>query len=357
MPELSASVHAAARSSRALAGTLRHSTGRVRSLLSAARLMVHLERTYYVGALHPSMWRRGFLSERRYSYPGVEDPTLPFISDLAAETRTIRLNHVAGRALLGDKNAFADALKARGLERWAPEVYGTVLGGRFRARSPEATTRMRSQEAVVIKPLKGSGGRGVHLLPGARVEQSREAADMAWLVQERLVQHPTLAAISPTSLNTIRVLAVRLPDAGPVVAAAAQRWGTAASGVVDNVSAGGLCSLVDLETGRYSAAVPGVVGRRRVELHQHPDTGAQISGVQAPHWPEAKRLVLELMDAFPEVDHVGWDICLTADGPRVVEGNATVPNPILFQVHGPFLHDEAVRRFYVEHGLLPSRYL
>jgi len=344
-------------STRAVARTIRHSTEQVGTLVRTARLMVHLERTYYVGALHPSMWRRGFLSERRYSYPGIEDPALPFISDLAAETRFIRLNDPTARTLLGDKNAFADALRARGLQQWAPEVYGTILFGRFRARSPEATERMRSQEAVVVKPLKSSGGRGVHLVPGARVEGSREAADVAWLVQERLFQHPVLAAISPRSLNTIRVLAVRLPERGPVVAAAAQRWGTAQSGVVDNVSAGGLCSLVDLETGRYGPAVGSLVDRRRVELHHHPETGAPITGVQAPGWHEAKELVLRLMDGFREVDHVGWDVCLTPDGPRVVEGNASVPNPILFQVHGPFLHDPELRRFYVEHGLLPSRYL
>jgi len=319
--------------------------------------MLHLERTYYVGALHPSMWRRGFLSERRYSYPGIEDAAVPFISDLAAETRLIRLNHATGRALLGDKNAFADALRARDLQRWAPEVYGTILSGRFGPRSREAVERMRSQESVVVKPLKGSGGRGVHLVAGDRVEQLREPADVAWLVQERLVQHPLLAAVSSRSLNTIRVLAVRLPEQGPVVAAAAQRWGTARSGVVDNVSAGGLCSLVDLETGRYGPAVGSLVDRRRVELHHHPETGARIAGVQAPHWDEAKELVLRLMHAFPEVDHVGWDVCLTADGPRVVEGNASVPNPILFQVHGSFLHDPALRRYYVERGLLPRRYL
>jgi hypothetical protein len=342
---------------RAVARTLRHSTEHIGSLMRTARLMVHLEQTYYVGALHPSMWRRGFLSERRYSYPGIEDPALPYISDLAAETRLIRINAPTGRRLLGDKNAFADALKARDLQPWAPEVYGTILSGRFRARSPEAVERMRAQEAVVVKPLQSSGGRGVHLVPGARVEETSEPADTGWIVQERLVQHPVLAEISPRSLNTIRVLAVRLPDRGPIVAAAAQRWGTAQSGVVDNVSAGGLCSLVDLETGRYSAAVGSLVGRCRVELERHPETGARIAGVEAPHWQEAKELVLRLMHGFPEVDHVGWDVCLTADGPRVVEGNATVPNPILFQVHGPFLHDPAVRRFYVEHDLLPSRYL
>ena len=43
------------------------------------------------------------------------------------------------------------------------------------------------------------------------------------MVQERLRQHPVLEAVNPGSLNTMRVLALRLPEDGPVIVAAVHR--------------------------------------------------------------------------------------------------------------------------------------
>ena len=134
------------------------------------------------------------------------------------------------------------------------------------------------------------------------------------------------------------------------------RWGTSASGPVDNVSSGGLCSLVDLATGALGPAVGRPRGPRRVEHDVHPDTGQRITGLRVPDWGGVRRLALELMEAFPDVEHVGWDLCVTDRGPLVVEGNPGTPNPNVFQFHGPFLHDPRVRRYYVERGLLPRRY-
>ncbi|MGY5882419.1 sugar-transfer associated ATP-grasp domain-containing protein [Modestobacter lacusdianchii] len=317
---------------------------------------MRLERRQYVGALHPSMWRRGFLSNRRYAYPGIEDRSLPYISDLMVEPRLASLNDASARKSLDDKALFADALIARGLADQAPETFGAVIGGTFRPRSPRALERLREQRSVIVKPANGDGGRGVRALPGSEVADLHEDAAPEQVVQERLQQHPALAAVNPGSLNTMRVLAIRLPADGPVVVAAVHRWGTAATGAVDNVSSGGLCSLIDLETGRLGPALGAPRDRRRVPLDRHPDTGAQITGLPVPCWPEVRQLTLSLMDAFPDLDHVGWDICVTAAGPRVIEGNPGVPNPNVFQFHGPFLHDSRIRRYYIDHGILAPRY-
>ena len=302
------------------------------------------------------MWRRGFLSNRYYAYPGVQDPAVPFISDAMVESRLWGLNSAMGKRLLEDKNAFADALAARGLASAGPEVYGTVSGGAFHARSPAAAEQMRAQDTVVVKPVSGAGGRGVRMVAGAAVEPLVPDVHDELIVQQRLRQHPDLAAIYPASLNTIRVLAIRLPDAGPVIAAAVHRWGTVASGDVDNVSSGGLCSAVDLADGQLGPAVGRPRRRRRVQYDRHPDTGVRITGVPVPRWAEVRELVLGLMDAFPEVDHVGWDMCATDTGPAVVEGNAGVPNLNVFQFHGSFLQDPHVRRYYLSHGLLDAGY-
>jgi glutathione synthase/RimK-type ligase-like ATP-grasp enzyme len=330
--------------------------GRVRRRMRRARRLVELERTQYPGALHPSMWRRGFISTRYYGYPGVQDPSLPYVSDVKVETLLRTLNSPVAVDLLQDKNAFADALVARGLADAGPELYGTVLRGSLRPRSPGALERLRAADAVIVKPIDGSGGRGVRVMAGAEVASARWARDDEVVVQELLRQHPALLAINPASLNTLRVLAVRLPEHGPVLGAAVHRWGTAATGAVDNVSAGGLCSPVDLATGVLGPAVGRPRERRRVEHDHHPDTGARITGALVPQWPQVLELAETLMEAFTEVDHVGWDLCVTDRGVRVVEGNAGTPNLNVFQFHGPFLHDARLRRYYVERGLLARRH-
>ncbi|CAA9432572.1 MAG: hypothetical protein AVDCRST_MAG35-2705, partial [uncultured Quadrisphaera sp.] len=303
--------------------------------------------------MHPSMWVRGFFSNRLYLYPGVRDPALPYISDARVHARMKQLNGRSAKALAEDKSLFADALVARGLGGTAPEVYGIITGGSFRPRSESAARRVRDLPAVVVKPVAGAGGRGVRLVAGAEVESYPAEPDVDLLVQEVLVQHPVLAAVNPASLNTLRVLAVRLPG-GPELVAAVHRWGTAATGAVDNVSAGGLCSHVDLATGVVGPAVGAPRGLQRVQHDEHPDTGARIAGLQLPHWQEVRELVGALMSAFPELDHVGWDLCVTGGGVRVVEANATMPNPNIFQYHGPFATDPQVRRYYVDRGLLPA---
>jgi hypothetical protein len=316
--------------------------------------LVRLERQYYPGALHPSMWRRGFLSNRIYTYPGITDPSAVFINDVRIQFRSGELNAPSARALVEQKSLFADLLEARGLGSCAPEVYGTVTVEGLHGRSPDAAERLRRQTTVVVKPTRGRGGDGVRLASPVDVENMVAPTGTDLLVQERAVQHPELARISPGSLNTVRVLAVRLPEHGPVLAAAVHRWGVAGTGPVDNISSGGLCSRVDLTTGRLDTAVGRARARRRVEFDRHPDTGAPIAGVLVPEWDAVRRLALELMDAFPELSHVGWDLAVTDRGVKVIEGNGNLPNVSVFQFHGPFLEDPRLIEYYTSKGLLPS---
>lgn len=316
--------------------------------------LARMERENYAGGLHLSMWRRGFFTNRVYSYPGINDPSAVFINDVRFHYRSEALNAPSARVLLNEKNVFADLLTARGLGSYAPEVYGIVTANGLHVRSPGAHERLRSQRAVVVKPTKGHGGKGVRLASPVEVEAMVVDPGVELLVQEQIVQHPELARIYPGSLNTARVLAVRLPGDGPVLAAAVHRWGAVGTGSVDNFSSGGLCSSIDLTTGRLGPAVARSKARRRVQVDRHPDTGAQITGVLVPEWGVVRDLAIQLMDAFPELDHVGWDLAVSDRGPRVVEGNANMPAVSVFQFHGPFLHDPRLRDYYASKGLLPA---
>jgi hypothetical protein len=325
---------------------------RLRQNVRTLTRLVRMERESFPGSPHPSMWRRGFLSSRINSFPDIEDPSVPYISDVRFQFHVRSLNPRWAQILLDDKNVFADALTARGLGPHAPEVYGIVTAEGFRARSLDAWKRLRDQDAVVLKPMTGSGGNGVRVASPPEVEAMAPRSGTTLLVQERVTQHPALRRINPLSLNTLRVLVVRLP-AGPVLAAASHRWGTARSGAVDNVSSGGVVSGVDLATGRLGPAIRLTRDGRRVELDRHPDTDAQIAGVLVPHWAAVRELTVQLMECFPELDHVGWDLAVSDRGPRVIEGNGTTPALVSMQVHGSFLHHPGLRDYYVRKGLLP----
>lgn len=327
------------------------------SLRRDARALVRLAKLEYEhgGGVSPSMLRRGFLSNRRYFYPGIEDRSVPFVSDVAVHMHSHRLNTTTGRALVRHKHVFAEALLARGLADFAPETYGLVTRRGLLARSGDAAERLRAQDMVVLKPWVGLGGTAVRLAPAQEVFDLTVRQGQELVVQERLVQHPDLRPINPHALNTARLLTVRLPD-GPVVAAASHRWGTERSGAVDNVASGGLTSSVDKETGRLGPATETVHGRQVISHDRHPETGVQVAGVVLPQWAEVRDLALRLMNAFPELDHVGWDIAVTDRGPRVVEGNAGMPALTPFQLSGSFLRDDHLRAFYIRHGMLPARY-
>jgi hypothetical protein len=53
--------------------------------------------------------------------------------------------------------------------------------------------------------------------------------------------------------------------------------------------------------------------RSRMECHQ--------AGMQIPYFKEAIDMVKHLHSSIPEIFTVGWDICITPDGPHVIEGN------------------------------------
>lgn len=313
--------------------------------------LARLEVRQWSGAVHPSLWLRGFLSSRHYLYPGIHDRSSTYISDVAVEARLGRINPPRARALVAEKAAFADLLRDRGRSHQAPLTYGVVRQGRFEG-SEESRRLLPTLPEVVVKPTRGRGGRGIRIVPGADAVAAWTAESGDLLVQERIRPHRYAHAIHPGSLNTIRVVTVRPPEGDPIVAGAAHRFGTASTGVVDNASAGGLVSGIALDSGRLTAAVGRPRGRRRVEHATHPDSGARIEGVEVPHWQDVLALTVDLMSAVPDALHVGWDVCVSERGPLVIEGNGGTANLNVLQYHGPFVTDPRVRAFYERHRLL-----
>lgn len=174
------------------------------------------------------------------------------------------------------------------------------------------------QKTFIAKPLKGLFGKGVHKVQALGTQaQLEELKGQEALLEELIEQHPDLAALNASTLNTLRVVTL-IDDEGAVhLMGAALRVGRAGK-EADNFHHGGIASKVDLDTGLVITPGRDKEGRRYLA---HPDSGVTLPGWQVPCWSDVKAFVFELASVAPKARYVGWDVALTPQGPCVVEGN------------------------------------
>lgn len=318
----------------------------------------------------PGLWRRGFLSEAAVIYRfGDNDPRL-YLSDYARVVKTCMIDDPYG-VLLDDKLLFAQILRDHAL--YLPIIFGTLTGGRIVAangegsgapgiRLPELLHRERD---LVLKPVSGGGGRDVtvwHADDGGTIRVNGRAADETelrrleadcegYLVSEYVQQHPTIAALYPATTNTIRIVTMR-DDDGVFIAATILRIGCERSRPTDNWSRGGMTTTIDLTSGRLGRAASYSADESHLAWHVcHPESGARIEGTMIPHWQEVTDAILDVARSLPFLPYIGWDVVVTEDGFRILEGNK-YPDVHILQVHRPLLADDRIRAFYRRHGVI-----
>ena len=135
------------------------------------------------------------------------------------------------------------------------------------------------------------------------------------LVEEGIVQHPSLEAIAPGTANTTRVTTFVTSDGRVEIINMAQKFGRGQ--VSDQGSFGGFYTALH-EDGRAMGMGYDIHG----ELYEtHPDTGARIADYRLPDLDAVRALITDAALVVPQVRYVGWDIVATATGPVLVEGN------------------------------------
>ena len=147
------------------------------------------------------------------------------------------------------------------------------------------------------------------------------------VIDEPIIQHHEMSLLNPSTLNTIRVVAVCLNGSVEILGAAVRigRDG----GVIDNYSAGGIVCAVDVRNGRIISDGEDMYA---VRYERHPDTGTWLAGFQVPNWDKVLSLVNEVAIISP-VKYVGWDIAVREDDCVLVEGNYN-PGVCAVQVAG-----------------------
>ncbi len=175
---------------------------------------------------------------------------------------------------------------------------------------------------VVLKDATGQCGWEVEVVEAAGMTTAALAARMksnGYDAAEAFVeQHSDLARLSPSGLNTVRIITV-VNNAGGVDILGA-RMRLSVNNHVDNLAAGNIACPIDLDTGTISG--PGVYSdpTKGPETH-HPVTGVELAGFPIPMWDDILEASRRIALHRPENRAVGWDVAVTAAGPDFIEGN------------------------------------
>ena len=194
---------------------------------------------------------------------------------------------------------------------------------------------LAGKESCLYKPLEGSSGQGIQKFVSADwqdlpafMNKLKELGD--GILEELVVQHPVMAGMCPTSVNTIRVATLR-GDKKEGIVYAFLRIGNGK--VMDNVDCGGMAARVDIDSGKLLTVAADKAGN---VYDTHPMTGTPIIGFTVPYWEEAKAMCLEAMKKIPQMRFIAWDVAITADGPVFIEGNSFPSHAIpQFSAHYP----------------------
>lgn len=187
-------------------------------------------------------------------------------------------------------------------------------------------------ERFLLKPDDGSQGTGIRLFHTAELDTEafiEEYAARPFLLEAFISQHPAMAALNPSSVNTVRIITIRKDDRVLFAGAGLRCGGVGVH--VDNFSHGGIAYPIDLETGIISG--PGQSTELDSPIAWNPDRTRFMPGFQLPHWDTLIKAVTRAALIPKHIGFVGWDIAITPDGIEFVEGNIH-PGMTVIQLDG-----------------------
>ena len=187
-------------------------------------------------------------------------------------------------------------------------------------------------DRVIIKPSRESQGHGVQLfsskdgkttLDGLTVADLFKQYKKNFLIQECVKQHERMAALNPTSVNTLRILSYR-SGMEVLIIYSVVRIGRM-NQVIDNQCSGGISTTISKD-GKLGKEAFGGYSEDNITKT---DTGIVLDGYQLPSYEKAIELVKKLHMRLPFFNLVGWDIAIEESGePILIEFNT---NPGLSQ--------------------------
>lgn len=236
-----------------------------------------------------------------------------------------------------------------------PQTVFRVITGRFYDKDYQLIDLEKVKklcdpdEVLVLKPsIDSGGGKNVTLDKHDNIikylsnltDGSTNKKGVDFVVQNVFEQHEQIASFHPSSVNTFRIMTVRLKD-DIIPVSSFLRMGRDGSSV-DNISSGGISCGINTE-GYLNKYAYDIYFKR---FEAHPTTNKKFEGEQIPLFKKAIELTKELHHQLFYFDLVSWDIAIGKDGEAyMIEQNLYFQACNDHQVHnGPLFkeHTDAV---------------
>lgn len=228
----------------------------------------------------------------------------------------LKMNPKPSREILSDKLTF--------LKEYAPFVKHNFLNINEINKNSDKFKKILSNNSgkIVLKSADGQCGIGIE------VRECKEFVDKSLIkrlketgndfVEDFVQQHDKLNELSPSGLNTVRIITQL--DKDDKVEILGTRLRITINSIVDNLAAGNIAVPIDEKTGIvYAPAVYGDITKNDEEFH--PITKVKIVGFQIPFWEESLQMVKDAALLHKQNRSIGWDVAITNNGPGLIEGN------------------------------------
>ncbi|MBO7303956.1 MAG: hypothetical protein J6V09_01880 [Clostridia bacterium] len=194
----------------------------------------------------------------------------------------------------------------------------------------DAATLLCDAGVCVIKPtVDSSSGHGVRFLnlrDGKDVKTGEAVLDILsssgdnFIVQEKIKQHEKLAALHPSSLNTIRVITY-VCDNSIYITPISVRVGGGGS-EVDNIHAGGISIGANDDGSLLTYAYRLGYGDSFEKFDVHPDTKIRFDGYKLDFMPKVVEVAKSLHTMTTNIGMISWDFSVDdQDNVIVIETN------------------------------------
>lgn len=274
-----------------------------------------------IGKRVPLMWHQYFYS-RTGIYAKEYLPTTLYRTDLVDKA-----NIYAYREAYVDKNMLDRLLpNVKHPRALLKNMNGYYYIDGQAVSEEEAVSRFQNIDKAIIKPTLSSHGVGVQKLivkdgitnvDGKTVLQLFHEYKKDFAIQEFMQQHERLAALNPSSVNTIRILTYR-SGMEVILLYAVIRIGRMGMDI-DNESSGGISTRIneDGTLGKYA------YGDANDGKWERTETGIVLEGYQLPSIPKAIETVKQCHLQLPFFNLIGWDVSIDTEGdPVIIEWNA-----------------------------------
>ena len=282
-----------------------------------------LYKTYY-GEKIPYTWHRHFTA-----FTGKFDknyiPELLFIPEFE-HFMNYNSSYVEAFA---DKNVTPMIAKMGGV--LSPNVFlscteGIATDGSNIFAEAEVNEFLRDIGEAFIKPSVDTGSGkgcmvidvhgGIDSISGKTVKELLSQFGRNYVIQERLICHPSIRKIYPNSVNTFRVITYRWKDSinvMPVIMRIGQGEST-----VDNAHAGGLFIAIDDDGVLHRTAFTEFKDTFTV----HPDTNLAFEGYKIENFDKVLIAAKKLHSLVPQIGVYHWDFTINTNGiPVLIEAN------------------------------------